>query len=75
MYPIKIVPPISSADPKDAVEFINRIVRLEIALHANTSAVTCKALREELELEKRKLTDYFLATDPRRGVYVKGEHE
>ena len=64
------------ADARQIVDAIDNLIKFRIIQQANliTSHKDLAAFDDECEFVKRLITDYLLATDPRQGVYVQGEH-
>lgn len=61
----------SQLNNREAVDLIDQLIskRIEQALSKYPYP------DEPIELIKRQLTDYLLATDSRKGVYVKGDND
>lgn len=56
----------SHINARDFVELLDELIKAR-----STEALPDP---ERIELLKRELTDYLLATDPRKGIYVTGDH-
>lgn len=71
MYP---PPPPGRVSQMNAREFVDRLDELitEKILNMGPMHVPCKDRVEQL---KREMTDYLLATDPRKGIYAKGPND
>lgn len=58
----------------DAREFVDELDTLIGAMIKAHQEGMDDAREEQIEVIKRQLTDYLLETDPRKGIYVKGDH-
>lgn len=60
---------------RDAAECINKLIQLGIEKYFCCDAKGLRQINEQIEIQTRLLTDYLLATDPRKGIYVKGRYD
>lgn len=72
--PTKPKPKPSQLSAFAAVNLIECMIEIKLRLREAKDG-SSRGLNEELELVRRELTDYLLATDPRKGVYVKGPND
>jgi len=61
---------VSQDNARDIVEAIDQLICRRMVM---SKYWTTKSQDEEVELLKRKITDYLLVTDPRAGVFRKPE--
>jgi len=64
--------PISTDNAIDIVDAIDELIQMR--LNAVTPGATTQLIRrwnERAELLRRKITDYLIVTDPRKGIYFK----
>lgn len=61
-------------DARDAVLLIEMIAVKSMRLAVSESEDEKRQVQEQLENCRRELTDYFLQSDGRKGIYVQGEH-
>ena len=59
---------VSQDNARDIVEAIDNLICLRIMGPGSDSA---PVFYDKLELQKRRITDYLLVTDPRAGVFLK----
>lgn len=55
----------SHINARDFVELLDGLIKARSNVNPDP---------EQIEVLKRELTDYLLATDPRKGIYVTGDH-
>lgn len=71
MYPIKdqdeLKSKFSQESAREIVELIDSLIKIRILEHGHSLA---EIEKDQSEIIKRKITNYLLVTDPRKGVFV-----